>query len=74
MKIMFAVLVVLVVILALIFIGVVLAQESKGGVLSSRFEYFKKSFGYQRSMSFVEKITWILAGIIVVLCVVACII
>lgn len=66
---MYVVLVVLVVVVALILIGVVLAQESKGG-LSSRFDNYKKSIGIHRSMSFVEKTTWILVGIIVVVCVI----
>ena len=66
---MYVVLVVLVVVVALILIGVVLAQESKGG-LSSRFDDYKNSFGIHRSMSFVEKTTWSLAGIIVVMCII----
>lgn len=65
---MYVVLVVLVVLVALILIGVVLAQESKGG-LSSRFDNYKQWLGPRRSVNFSEKITWILAGIIVAMCI-----
>ena len=66
---MIILLIVLVVILALLMIFIVLIQESKGG-LSSRFEDYKRMLGVHRSTSFIEKVTWILAGIIAVACVI----
>lgn len=66
---MIILLIVLVVILALLMIFIVLIQESKGG-LSSRFEDYKRMIGVQKSNSFIEKVTWILAGIIAVACVI----
>lgn len=65
---MYTLLVVLVVILALLMILIVLIQESKGG-LSSRFDDYKRMLGVNKSNSFIEKATWILAGIITLICV-----
>ena len=67
---MYTLLVVLVVILALLMILIVLIQESKGGGLSPRFDEYKRMLGIKRSMSIIEKTTWILAGIIIVICVI----
>ena len=66
---MYILLVIIVVIVALLMIVILLIQESKGGGLSSRFDEYKRLLGIKKSMSFVEKTTWILAGIIIVICV-----
>lgn len=71
---MYVVLVFLVVIVSLILIGIVMSQESKGGI-SASFDNFKRSFGYHTANTFVEKTTWILAFILVMICIIiACII
>ena len=67
---MYILLVILVVLLAALMIGVVLIQESKGGGLSSTFSDYKRIIGVSKSASVVERTTWILAGIIVLICVV----
>ena len=63
-------LVTIVVLLAVLMIGIVLIQESKGGGLASTFSDYKRIIGVRKSTSVVERTTWILAGIIVLICVV----
>ena len=67
---MYILLVIIVVIVALLLIGIVLIQESKGSSFTSRFDEYKRKFGIKESMSIIEKATWILAGIIIVSCVI----
>lgn len=64
---MFVVLIILTLIAALLLIGVVLIQKSKGGGLSSSFAGSNQIMGVRRTNSFIEKLTWSLAGAIVVL-------
>jgi len=45
-------------------IGVVLIQKSKGGGLSSSFAGSNQIMGVRRTNSFIEKVTWCLAGAI----------
>lgn len=66
---MFAVLIVLTLIAAVLLIGVVLIQKSKGGGLSSSFAGSNQIMGVRRTNSFIEKVTWSLAGAIAVLAV-----
>lgn len=66
---MFALLVVLTLIAAILLIGVVLIQKSKGGGLSSTFAGSNQIMGVRRTNNFIEKVTWILAGAICVLAV-----
>ena len=61
---------ILIIIPALLVIGLVLVQESKGGGLSSRFDDFGYYIGVQKTASLLEKSTWAMAGIIVLLCIV----
>lgn len=57
---------VLLIIVSILLICVVLIQNSKGGgLMSSRYE-----MGVARTTDFVEKATWSLAGVLVVLCIV----
>lgn len=51
---------------ALLLIGVVLIQKSRGGGFAGQFETLEKNFGVQTSAKFLEKATFILAGIILV--------
>ncbi|WP_289745728.1 preprotein translocase subunit SecG [Paramuribaculum intestinale] len=66
---MFVVLIVLTLIAAVLLIGVVLIQKSKGGGLSSSFAGSNQIMGVRRTNSFIEKMTWTLAGAIAVLAV-----
>ena len=50
-------------------IGIVLIQESKGGGLASQFADIKRHAGVRKTTDLVERTTWILAGIMVVICV-----
>lgn len=58
---------ILVVIVAILLIGVVLIQKSKGGGLSSSFAGSNQIMGVRRTNDFIEKATWVLASIICVL-------
>lgn len=55
------------VILAILLIGIVLIQKSKGGGLSSQFSGANAVMGVRSTNSGIEKLTWILAALIVVL-------
>ena len=68
---MYIVVIVLTVIVALLLIGIVLIQKSKGGGLSSQFGGAGSVMGVRQTNSFLEKATWTLAGLIVVLSVVS---
>ena len=64
---MYTLLVILIVLTALLMVGIVLIQESKGGGLSSQFADIKKHAGVCKTTDLVERTTWILAGIMVVI-------
>lgn len=64
---MYAVIIVLTVIVAILLIGIVLIQKSKGGGLSSQFGGAGAVMGVRQTNSFLEKATWTLAGLIVLL-------
>ncbi len=68
---MYVVVIVLTVIVALLLIGIVLIQKSKGGGLSSQFGGAGSVMGVRQTNSFLEKATWTLAALIVVLSVAA---
>ena len=67
---MYTLLVILIVLTALLMVGIVLIQESKGGRLSAQVADIENYAGVQRTTDFVERATWVLAGIMVVMCVV----
>lgn len=56
-------------IIAILLVLVVLAQNSKGGGLSSSVGISNQVMGVQRSTENVEKITWILVSVMAVACV-----
>ena len=58
---MYTLFVILIVIAALLMIGIVLIQESKGGGLSSSFSSYNQIGGVRKTTDFVEKATWGLA-------------
>lgn len=61
------VLIVLTVIVAVLLIGIVLIQKSKGGGLGSQFAGAGAVMGVRQTNSFLEKTTWTLAALIAVL-------
>ena len=58
---MYVLLIVLTILAAVLLIGVVLIQKSKGGGLSSAFAGSNQVMGVRRTNSFIEKLTWSLA-------------
>lgn len=59
--------IILTVIVAILLVGIVLIQKSKGGGLSSQFGGANSMMGVRQTNSFLEKGTWWLAGILVFL-------
>jgi preprotein translocase subunit SecG len=64
---MYVVIIVLTVLVALLLIGIVLIQKSKGGGLSSQFGGAGSVMGVRQTNSFLEKATWTLAALIAIL-------
>lgn len=64
---MYTLCIVLTVLISILLIVVVLIQKSKGGGLSSSFAGSNQIMGVRRTNDFIEKATWTLAGIILVL-------
>lgn len=64
---MYTLFIVLTVLISILLIVVVLIQKSKGGGLSSTFAGSNQIMGVRRTNDFIEKATWTLAGIILVL-------
>lgn len=62
--------VILIVIAAVLMIGIVLIQESKGGGLASNFSSSNQIMGVRKTTDFIEKATWGLAAAMVVFSVV----
>ena len=69
MSLLFLILIIVVTVLLAI---VVLIQNPKGGGIDANFGgQAQQLFGAARSTDFIEKATWVLAGTLIVLCVVA---
>jgi len=64
---LYALFVILIVIAALLMIGIVLIQESKGGGLASNFSSYNQIGGVRKTTDFIEKTTWSLAAAMVVI-------
>jgi len=64
---MYTLFVILIVIAAILMIGIVLIQESKGGGLSSSFAGYNQVAGVRKTTDFIEKATWGLAAAMVVI-------
>ncbi len=62
--------VILIVIAAILMIGIVLIQESKGGGLASNFSSSNAIMGVRKTTDFIEKATWTLAATMVIVSVV----
>ena len=63
---MYTLLVIFIVIAAVLMIGIVLIQESKGGGLASNFASYNQIGGVRKTTDFIEKATWTLAAFMVV--------
>lgn len=68
---MYTFIVILIIIVCVLLALVVLVQNSKGGGLAANFSAPTQVLGARQSADFVEKATWWLAIILVVLCLVA---
>ena len=68
---MYGFITVLIVIAAVLLIFIVMIQNSKGGGLAAGFSSSNQVMGVRKTTDFLEKATWNLAGIVIVLCVVA---
>ena len=64
---MYTLFVILIVIAALLMIGIVLIQESKGGGLASQFSGYNQIGGVRKTTDFIEKMTWGLAAFMVLM-------
>ena len=67
---MYTLFVILIVLAALLMIGIVLIQESKGGGLASNFSSSNQIMGVRKTTDVIEKTTWGLAVAMVVLSVI----
>ena len=68
---MYPLIIVLILLASLLMVGIVLIQESKGGGLASSFASSNQIMGVRKTTDFLEKATWGLAIIMVVLSVVS---
>lgn len=64
---MYTLFVILIVIAAVLMIGIVLIQESKGGGLASNFSSYNQIGGVRKTTDFIEKTTWGLAVAMVII-------
>lgn len=64
---MYNLLVILAVIVAILLIFIVLIQESKGGGLAASFSSSNNIMGVRKTTDVIEKATWTLVGLVVVL-------
>ena len=62
---------ILIIIASILLTLVVLVQNSKGGGLAANFAAGNQTFGVRQTADFLEKATWVLAIIIISLCVLA---
>lgn len=71
---MLGTLAVLIALISLCLMGTILIQNPKGGGIDPNFGgQAQQLFGAARSTDFIEKATWIFAGALIVLCIVAAI-
>ncbi len=62
---------VLIVIFAILLVFIVMIQNSKGGGLAAGFSSSNQVMGVRKTTDFLEKATWSLATIVIVLCILA---
>jgi len=68
---MFYLISVLIIIVCLLLILIVLVQNSKGGGLAANFSSSNQVMGVRKTTDFLEKATWVLAGTLLFLCIMA---
>ena len=68
---MFTIIIILCIIVCILLGLIVLIQNSKGGGLAANFSAPTQVMGVRQTADFLEKATWWLAGILVVLCLMA---
>lgn len=68
---MYILLTILIVIAAVLLVLIVLVQNSKGGGLASNFSSSNQIMGVRKTTDFLEKATWTLSIVILVLCIAA---
>lgn len=68
---MYPLIIVLILLASVLMCGIVLIQESKGGGLASSFTSSNQIMGVRKTTDFLEKTTWALAIIMVVLSIVS---
>jgi protein translocase, SecG subunit len=68
---MYTAIAILIVIVSILLTLVVLVQNSKGGGLAANFASGNQTFGVRKTADFLEKATWTLAIIVIVLCITA---
>ncbi len=68
---MYTAIAIIIVIASILLTLVVLVQNSKGGGLAANFAAGNQTFGVRQTADFLEKATWTLAIVIIVLCVLA---
>ena len=71
MNVLFTILTVLIVIAAVLLVGVVLLQNGKGGGLASNFVAGNQTFGVRQTADLLEKITWGLVALIIVVSIIS---
>ena len=67
----YTVITIIILIASILLVGVVLIQNSKGGGLTSGFAAQNQIMGVKKTTDFIEKATWTLVGVVVVLSVVS---
>ncbi|MBO7278255.1 MAG: preprotein translocase subunit SecG [Bacteroidales bacterium] len=68
---MYTLIAILIIIASILLTLVVLVQNSKGGGLAANFASGNQTFGVRQTADFLEKTTWTLAIVILVLCIAA---
>ena len=68
---MYLLCVILIVLVSVLMCGIVLIQNSKGGGLAAGFASSNQIMGVRKTTDFLEKATWTLAIVLVVLCLVS---
>ena len=61
---------ILILICSILLVLIVLVQNSKGGGLASGFSSSNQVLGVRKTTDFLEKFTWTLAGLVMLLCIV----
>ena len=68
---MYTLIVILILIVSVLLALIVLVQNSKGGGLVSNFGGANQMMGVRQTTDFLEKATWTLAGVLVLLCLIS---